>query len=251
MNKLSLILLLGIAQTSVAAPHCFKGFYVKGGLGGTRAQFEVNHDLLFEIPTVLSFDQTITRTYNAGSLAGMLGGGYAFQSDSLWVISAEFTASFANASISDTTEFDLTDIGLQMGSTTDATLKNDFALLLKPGLVTLGKTQFYALIGPRWGRFETSSEASVDYRSILTGSGSNSNSGYVVGLTVGVGVERFIADGFGVALEYSYTSYGNIPSPSNAFETNTVSGITGTAANDVDIQASANTLMVDIIYHFK
>jgi len=249
MKKLPLFILLSTAQLSIAAPSPYCGFYVKGGIGGTIPQFESTQTITTSIPGIVTYSQPQSHDFSTMAFVGSLGGGYTFQVNKFFLISAEFDASFTNASISHSNALTATIDGetLTVSSDIEATLKNDFALLFKPGMVMLGQTQFYALIGPRWGNFETSTDTSIDFDSTYSGSGSQSESAYEVGLTVGLGVERLIADGFGVGLEYSYTSYGEIPSVHNSFAT---SG-SGTVSDNLSIESSVNTLMATLFYHFR
>lgn len=253
MKNLSLVILLCVAQAGFAAKN-FQGFYVKGGLGATQGLFDVDQDFTYDLGTIGDVSFPLKRDFQSTSFAGMLGFGYSYQVDSIFVLSAEFAAQFTNVENSTQNSAYITTLTgpITASSQITNTLKNDFSLLLKPGIITQGKTLFYALLGPRWGNFESTIESEINFADLTSGSGSGSNSGYVIGFTAGVGVERIIADGFTVALEYSYTSYGNIPSASTTFETTpNFPGVVPTATSELNDEVSANTLMVDISYRFK
>lgn len=235
-----------LASHSMTSPAPFNGFYVTGGLGGTTGQFDLSQELVMNVSGlgVSSINQSTHHDARATQFAGILGMGYSYQLDSLWVGSLEFTAGFTGATASFHNDSNLNSV-YTLNSKVESTLKNDFALVVKPGLIINRYTQFYALLGTRWGNFETktSSQAIANTDS---SSGSNSKSAYVIGFTVGIGVERFFTDHWSLGLEYAYTTYGDIPDATNQYASGTIASVT----NEVTGTASSNNLMLDVRYRF-
>lgn len=251
MKKFAFIPLL-VATTSLQAQplkHHFDGFYLKGGLGGTIAQFESNQNVVLDdelSQTII--EQPVDHDMQGTSIAGLLGVGYSYQFDSLWVFSGEFTIGMTSANGS----YDNTQVTSppNFSSEVKSKLLNDFAFLFKPGLVVNEKTQFYGLIGSRIGNFETtvSSEGTAPIFGTITNS--TDKNGYTVGLTVGIGVERLITRHWGVAFEYAYTAYGNIASTTGNVTSEPAQGDYLTLYDKVTTSAQANNLLAEFIFRF-
>jgi opacity protein-like surface antigen len=261
MNKLALVSLMMLSHSALAvgtyqspkAMHYLTGFYAKLGLGGTIAQFDLSEDLVFEPYNNgnFIFDSSVSHHGQGTQVAGNLGVGYTYQIDALWVIGAEFTAGFtsANSSFQNYTKFDNL---IYINSHTQATLNNDFALVVKPGLAIQQRTQFYALMGVRWGNFEIEQKANAQYVGSIPELGSQASaSAFVAGFTVGLGVERLLTEHWGLGLEYAYTTYGNIPSVNNDTSgPSNVPGLNAEIFNSASGNAASNTLLLESSYRF-
>jgi opacity protein-like surface antigen len=258
MKKYPFILMLMINQSALAygeyqtpkAMHYLTGFYFKAGMGGTIAQYDASQDFTDIItPSIpFSINQPVNHDAQGTQVAGTLGMGYAYQIDALWILGAEFTMGFTGANASFHNSTNANNIYI-LNSTSDATLYNDFALVLKPGLVIQQKTQFYALLGTRWGNFHTSTSSNVSILGETTGE-SVSASNYVLGFTAGIGVERMFTDHWSLALEYAYTSYGDIPNASvNYTAAGGVLG-TGEVSDEFSATAASSSLFLETRYRF-
>lgn len=250
MKKIIFMLMLALSQSVLAvggyqspkAAHYLTGFYFKGGLGGTTAQFDMSQDLLMNAPggSAGNINQSVNHQVRGTQIAGLLGAGYAYQIDALWVIGAEFTAGFTSANGSFSNDSNLGDL-YAINSDVKSTLSNDFALVVKPGLAIQQRTQFYGLLGARWGNFETTTHSSASISGVTVGD-SSTTSNYVLGFTVGLGVERLLTNHWGLGLEYAYTSYGNIPSTRMVYASDFTDNASATA--------SSSTLLLDATYRF-
>jgi len=260
MKKISYLLLLLISQTGWAvggyqspkAMHYLTGFYFKAGIGGTIGQFDTSQTYLFDQTMIFPFtlDQSVEHQSQGTQVAGVLGFGYSYQIDALWMIGAEFTAGFtsANTSYHNYSNFDGAPI---LNSTVQSTLNNDFALVVKPGLAIQQRTQFYALLGARWGNFEN--EVSSHFEDTffgISGDQKSSVSNYVLGFTVGIGVERLLTDHWALGLEYAYTAYGNIPSVSNDYLIELDGEFIDSVTDTLTATAAASTLLLESSYRF-
>lgn len=240
MKKLTCLFLALSAPSALAMPY-FTGFYAHLGLGGSLADFDVDQKAYNPEPgTVMIFVPDQVNLQDVG-FTGLLGLGYSHQFSNHFVLGAEVTAGNTDAEVS--TRDKVSIAGNIIDGHIKAKLKNDFAILFKPGYVIRDKTQIYAFVGPRWANFETSL-----HTQLVISNTSDKTSGYELGITAGLGMQHLITENLSLGLEYYYTSYGSIQSP------NTMDVIfTGTfidVIDDVDIDASSNTILIDLTYHF-
>jgi opacity protein-like surface antigen len=256
-------------KVSMEATNPFTGFYISAGLGGTNAVFDTNEllqignvdgDPAEPIGVAFPFEEDLYQN----SAAAMVGLGYSYQFDMGFVLGIEATANYTNAKVTNT---NTTQTGIpllaaiQIENTLTAQLTNDFALLFKPGFMLTKSTQLYALVGPRWGNIETSISDNLS-GVLLDGfisfdefsfPNSVSESGYVLGITAGLGIEQMITDHLSVGLEYAYTSYGDLDTPSSNifFDDIGLGGFppgTRLLEDSADIDASSNTIMLTLTY---
>jgi opacity protein-like surface antigen len=242
----------------------FEGFNITLGGGGTAAQVDVTQEADLNIVNLFFAEFDNDAQIQANSWAGLLGLGYAWQFGR-GVIGLEFTAGITGVEADYEDELDIKLIGLEVAgltTTLETKLRNDFALLLKPGFVIKDKTMIYAFFGPRWGNFETEMTTDITLGSLISGSGepevlfsdSESRSGYRFGVTGGVGIETFVADHFAIGLEYAYTNYGNVPAPDTRITTIGASGaVDGLLVNiptDPEVDVQTSTIMMNFAYHF-
>jgi len=250
MKKLFYPLACMLICTSPAqAKHYFTGFLLAGAVGGTNVQYSLDQDLsatspLFEV--TLPDDSDIS----ANSPAVMVSLGYAHQFMNNMVLGGAFTAGYAYAQVSDSisSQVDTGTAEFTYTRKTELTFSNDFALLFKPGYVFGTSTQFYGLIGPRWGNFKSSVKTSInatDGTDVYTASDSESASNYEIGITVGLGIQQLISPNYSWALEYAFTNYGNIDTPdsSGTFLLNGVPEPGATYTDSPNVSATTNTLM--------
>lgn len=215
MKKLAGLLVCA-AALSAQADHSFTGFYLTGALGGTQADFDSTPYL-----GTAGYDFFLGEYHIYGtSPSGLIGLSYLYQFNRGLVLGGQVTAGYTSVKTGNLNEvigshsspFD----SALIASDLDTELTNDFAILFKPGVVSNKNTLFYALVGPRWGNFKTSLSTDVllvsDTQASATGS--DSQSGYQLGLTAGLGIQHMLTDHFQVGLEYAYTNYGEIGHPS-------------------------------------
>jgi opacity protein-like surface antigen len=239
---ISSLVLAHLALTTAVASHDrFTGFSVTGALGGIMGSTHVSQFAAIntwdqgDLPTQESmiYDLTLSDSNIVGAVAGE----YDYQFQYGFLLGVAVVIGFENLEISNTEynatlqtfEFTPPDVGhgtTALDSTFKTRLKNDFALLFKPGYVFRDRTLVYALIGPRWGNFESSVESTghtygkayvgspiydvVTYDDVF--SGKESTSGYQLGVTAGVGVQQALTDHFRLGIEYAYTHYANLES---------------------------------------
>lgn len=245
------ILLMLLLNTSVAlAQDYFTGLTFSGALGGTSARFKVDQTLDLSSPGNVFINIPSDIKEEGSSIAGLVGIGYTYQFASHIVLAAEFTAGLTDASIIHQNNQSVNGTIFDLFSRLSAELNNDFAVLFKAGYVMREKTQIYALIGPRWGHFESTLKTSFVSTNIgnATGSAQASESGYILGLTAGLGMQHMLTEHISASLEYAYTTYGEIPSPFNVLDASAAFGSPSTVTDNPDISASSNTLLVKISY---
>jgi opacity protein-like surface antigen len=226
-------------------------------VGATSSEFNVMpHYSAMALP----FDFLGEYDMNGTSPAGLLGLEYLYQFNERFVLGVEVSAGYTKT---ESTHNPVFDEFLHFGGATgeiflsdkiEATLTNDFALLLKPGIVSHRNTLFYALIGPRWAHIDVSSQGQMELffpPTDTTASGSDEISGYELGFTVGGGIQQRLTPQLHLNLEYAYTDYGNINSPFTSTEI-TVDGMpTDQFAIDApDLKITTNTLLLGLSYQW-
>lgn len=258
MKKLASLGLCVLSLCAHAEQHLyFNGFTFGAALGVTSAQLNLKQDLNVTVPAL--FDMTRADNINlyGNSLAGFLSVGYTYQTKNNFVIAGAFTAGYTDAKDSDSSQYGISQptgpVTLQ--DKIDTRLTNDFALVLKPGYVWKETTLFYGLIGPRWGHFKTSLDTDFLYTSApnnLTVNTSSSVSGYQAGITLGLGIQQLLTTRYSWALEYAYTSYGEIHTPKQSGEViSNGSAVAGSSYyNRPKIDASTNSLVFMLSYMY-
>jgi opacity protein-like surface antigen len=241
MKRIVCILFLILSQHSHAYS-TFSGFYLKGGLGGTSGQFELSQELTLTDPQTpgINFTKTVNHDLIDTNVAGLVGIGYTHKMDQIWVLSGEFTAGFTSLNADIVNTLNATSIITDNGKIV-ASFTNDFSLLAKPGITIHRKTQFYVLIGPRWGNIETKLKENYAILGGTPGSFKLQNAQYMVGLTVGLGMERLLTEYFGIGLEYAYTAYGNLTA---------LNAEAPYAAEELTGSVSTNNLLLYFSYRF-
>lgn len=248
--------MLGLTSLTCANLHAdpFNGAYVNLGIGGTNLGTEVEQASSFNDVDGGAIQTNIGHVYN-NKFASSIGLGYNFPIAEKFSIGIEATGNFTNAKTSSSSVFyaedTVTNDAIALQQNIDVKLSNDFALLIKPSFAIDSQTRFYGLIGPRWGKFKTSYNATFadkDAGVISTASNNNSKSGYVTGFTVGAGIERYLGQNFGIGLEYTYTNYGKLPKPS---DTSSVLGATESFDTELGkVKAQTNSVFLKVFYHF-
>jgi len=286
--------------------HYFTGFAVTGALGGIAMELDAKQN--FDGFSVAGDDASNPHTGSFGfsasdevtasdnlelfeaNIAGLIALEYNYQFDNGLVLGLAATAGFDNVefnntmnvtdapAVDDVSADDAFKTFSTVSSTLKAKLENDFAILFKPGFVVREDTLIYALVGPRWGNFETKLSTSYNNNGIAdinsacfsgceifawneTLSDSSSNSEYEIGITAGVGIRQVLTDHFQLGLEYAYTHYGDLDSLENFASTNgPVLSCVGTddcvdvamdyVANAQDLIANTHTVMGTLSYRF-
>jgi opacity protein-like surface antigen len=239
MKKLSSALLLICAQAASAA-HPFQGYYLALGAGGTLEQLSNESAVSANAPGIYI---NIPGNIDVQDLSGttLLGAGYSHHFANHWVVGGEIIAEVIGAETSHRSEIVI--FGTLVESKFESKLYNDFALLFKAGYVIHEKSQLYALLGPRWGSFETQLHTHA-----AIGDTNDRTRSYETGVTAGLGLEHLITDHLSIGLEYDYTYYGEIKSPSNAFVINT--GLTVPIIDKHEITARTQSMMASLKYYF-
>lgn len=245
---LILLMSTGIAQANTY----FSNFYATGGLGGTMARFKINQDLEMNSPGNVFVSLPIHQKEEGTAAAGLLGLGYSHQFKSKIALAGEITAGLTGAKIAHRNVQTVSETAFILSSHLDAKLKNDFALLFKPGYVIHHKTQMYGLIGPRWGNFDSTlkSSYSATIGAPASGGAEDSASGYKLGFTLGLGLQRMLDEHFSASIEYAYTSYGEIERLRNVVDASPAFGSPGFETDQVKLSSSTNNLLAKFNYFF-
>ncbi len=288
-----------------AAPRLFNGFSITGALGGITAQLDATQNFAGQsvagdgatvAPTLYGFTAENNETSSdklelaEANIAGSIGIEYAYQFHNGFLLGLAATAGFNNVEFDNTLNtFDHAfttddtnhfDNYTNVSSTLNVELENDFALLFKAGFVVRHNTLIYALVGPRWGNFESTLNSSYNNNgSTDVGCGlgpfakcdnawdatltdSSSNSEYQLGVTAGVGIRQALSEHFMLGLEYAYTHYGDLDSLANGgdnvfLDSNyPVSVDSGTnlhlqyADNAQDMSSSTSVIVATLSYRF-
>jgi opacity protein-like surface antigen len=265
MKKLVCLLMGMIAQAASAlsaADHTFTGVYLTGGVGASGVKFNAKQDIenVTSVPFSLSIAQE--NDYHARSASGLVGLGYMYQFQNPFVLGFEATAGYMDAQQTDDTVLHEelffpgpTVVHIDIATQINAKLTNDFALLLKPGFVLHKRTLVYGFVGPRWGNFETSSSTLFHFQlnteTPLDSSGADKVSGYELGVTAGAGIQQMLTDHFHLSLEYAYTSYGDINTPSTLADITLGTPIPGAKISaDNTVTVATNTAMLALSYQW-
>lgn len=124
---------------------------------------------------------------------------------------------------------DLEAVTFVAGETT-AKVRNSLGLVAKGGFLVGPKTLLYGLVGVRWGNTKVTNSAlwgyDIEVNEVPIDADSdfdgfyveNSNSGYTAGVTAGLGMEHYVSDCFSLAVEWAYSNYGTVGTPTYAKE---------------------------------
>jgi opacity protein-like surface antigen len=241
MKKLNFFL-LAILVPSAQASALYTGFYATGAIGTT--QLYSNIDQPFDVSVPGTIDTIVFPSegnVQDSDIAGWIGLGYSHQFHNHFVLGAEATAGFTDVETVYQHKM-VINAGTFM-SKISTELTNDFALLFKPGYV-IGRTQMYALVGPRWGNFE-SKQATELQDMIVT----DKSSSYQIGITAGVGIEHLLTNHLSLGLEYAYTSYGTVDSLETTGNID-VNGFPAIFTDHADIETATNNVVAQLTYHF-
>lgn len=263
--KKNIVLLSALLVTSslYASIPSLEGFYISAGAGLINSTFNMNQNVqLIAQPRsniLLVNDGKGYNKHNAGSIAL----GYLVHFMDPLAVGIEAVAGFGNTAFEKTESFQEFNSRFNLSGKTQGKLKNNFALLVKPGLFIGSETFLYGLVGPRWGRFETASEAAFLQTPSTGTTRSNvysASSGTKTGVTAGVGIEYRFAERWSVGLEYAYTHYGKLPVAPIAQSaplvfTNAVTGNSTSGGSLIDtpqaVTAKTTTIMLNISYKFQ
>ena len=196
MKHLPILLLSSIAVMASAEQHMpapFTGFSIMAGLGGIAGEATLSQEGQGTVDTI-PLNYANKETIFQGNVAGMLGLVYAYQFNPGLVLGAAITANYNlmtfdnRASIGGGTS---NAHQIVLSSSMKTQLKNDFAVLFKPGYA-LGQTMVYALVGRRWGHFETSLKTqALEYGTQnALAEDEDQQSRYQLGVTAGAGLSH-------------------------------------------------------------
>lgn len=222
MRKAACIAVFFYALSSEAAgptPY-FDGVMVGGAIGATAAQFQTSQKIHYDLSGTVSQSQETNLFANTPTVLVSIG--YSYQADNAFTVGGYFTAAYSNAQYTDNRPFSVSSpsVALDLETKTTSQFTNDFALLIKGGYVWQRTTHFYGMAGPRWGNFNT--QVKTEYLLVedsveFSGSEKSSASGYILGYTMGLGVQQLLTERYSWALEYAYTTYGALDTPSTEF----------------------------------
>lgn len=204
------------------------------------------------------------------SWIGLIGVGYRQCVADGFVLGLEFTADIQNPKgtdefynvgyadlndvIGDPVEFDFSDLEARtfVAGETTAKVRNSLGLVAKGGFLVGPRTLVYGLVGVRWGNTKVTSsaiwggeleldevpvDADFDFDGFYV---ENSKSGYTAGVTAGLGMEHYVSDCFSLALEWAYSNYGTVGTP-------TFEGV-GIEGSDLSFQGPLVTASADRAY---
>lgn len=263
MKKIIVFLLCLITTIAQAAPissSSFTGFYARGALGATSTRFDVS-PMNFSHDFIINYSIDGDYSMYGTSPAGLLGLGYFGHLSDLFVLGFEFTGSYTKTQANYKTNFQelLTPapgvlLLLDIASSVEGKLTNDFAFLVKPGIVSRKNTLFYLLFGPRLGNFETTASTHFSFYNppdLATADGTSTNSAYEFGFTVGAGLQHKITETLHLGLEYAYTGYDKIHAPEVSARFTASGTPTGFFVTDTpEIKVSTNTVMLALSYQW-
>lgn len=238
---LSLIFSVPMAQAATT----YTGFYGNLGVGGTIMDVQVKESVAISDPGIVDVSFPSKINMEGRGFSPRVGAGYSYQFQNHFVLNAEVTAELDNADVTHRNVMLIFANTIESKVTTE--LKNDFALLFKPGYVFHQYTQIYALIGPRWGNFVTTLTTTI-----VDSNGMTKSSDYKVGVTAGVGLEHLITERLSLGFEYAYTNYGQIQSLQNTFDTNIDVGvpIVAQVTDEADFDVTSNSFVFQLNYYF-
>lgn len=260
--KKNIILISALLATSNLYASSLEGFYATAGIGATNSNFNMDQAVQLLAPPRSNILLTNNGKGYDKHIAGTLGLGYLIHLTSPLALGIEAVAGFGNTEIHKTERFQEFNSGFNLSGKVQAKLKNNAALLFKPGVFIGSETFLYGLVGPRWGRFETASEANfVQTIPAIGTTRSFVNSGYSgkkTGVTAGVGIEHRFAKHWGIGLEYAYTHYGKLPvaiaQSAPLVFTSAITGNTTSGGTLIDtpqqIAAKTSTIMLTLSYKF-
>lgn len=256
MKKLTPLALFFMIQSAHASQELFfDGFMLQAAIGASTGQYNLTQNIE---STINSLTTSVPDNVNlfANSPTGLLYAGYSYQMDNNFLLAAGLTAAYTDAKSTDHLTNAIT-IGsvadFNLDSQTITQLTNDFAVLFKAGYVWKRTTVFYGLLGPRWGNFKTEIKADLnDFNGVdtFTASASEKMNEYQLGVTFGLGIQQLLTPRYSWALEYAYTTYGNIHTPkiSTPIYQDGVAVADSSFVADPKIDASSNTVLFYIAY---
>lgn len=251
MQKQYLASFIGVLFSSAAfaAGSPFSGFYASAGLGWENLQ--VREELLVENIALGIFD--LSHSYSPiltdNSITGGIGLGYSKIIKQIFLGGLEVRANFENPEASFNTRFTEDPFSLGVSSKTSAKLNNDFALLLKLGLIMYPNTLIYGLLGPTWGNFKVSSNANF-FIGEEGGSVNKKESGYETGWLAGLGIEYLMTQNLSLAFEYTHADYGTFDSI-DLFEPVVVGGTeVGSLSMSNELNAKTDNVSLRLTYYF-
>ncbi len=247
-------LLLGCLCAAQASNAPFTGLSVTAGVGGIAAQANMSQTGSSAID---GFPASYTNHQDSfqSNIAGMVGVGYSYQFHQGLVLGGVITSGFNYPTLTNTA---LASGGLHplptitLYGTLETQLKNDFALLFKPGYA-FGRTLVYGLVGPRWGQFDTTLSSSTDDStgvSYQISEDQDQQPRYQVGVAVGAGISHALLEHLIAGVEYQYTAYNGDLGSLHTAGGNEIQGVIKFAAHAELERVSTNTLMATVSYLF-
>ncbi len=258
MKKLAFILCCLSAHSVYANHHPFSGLYATGAVGAMSGKFHVNQNAVGNFSQA-NIDLPSEYDLSAASVVGMLGVGYSYQFDNHFVLGLSLLADYSNLNADNTAKFELlnpdpseNNPNIYLINRLESRLSNDFAALFKLGYVFGHSTQFYGLIGPRWGNFQsaTSIELLVDVGTpVADFQHAGSTFQYELGLSAGLGIQQHVSEQWYLGLEYLFTTYGDIDAP-NASTQLIFGEPIGYLTDDPSISVNTNSVMLTLTYQW-
>jgi opacity protein-like surface antigen len=257
MKKIFSLALCLTSLPALAQPALyFDGFMIAGAVGATAAQYNLKQNIVIEQSSSVVYSQPDSVNLYANTPTGEISGGYSYQFDNHYVLGGYFTAGYSDAKSTDHVNYSSTLQGnrtIEIDSEIITELRNDFAVLLKPGYVWERSTLLYGLLGARWGNFKSTVKTNIEFESpriASTANDSDTVSKYIAGFTMGLGVQQMLTTRYSWALEYAYTIYGSLSTADNVgeLEINGVLDPASTYSNNPGVKAYTNTLLFMIAY---
>ncbi len=248
----------------------FQGAYIQGSLGIINANYKFPQQTSALLDGGLEEAQTSSSSnYNyANDVMASLALGYN-QIFSNYVLGLVAKASLTNAQVS--TNINVNSSGDHpelpheiLNTNIKVTFKDNYSLLIKPGILLDNTTLLYFLLGPTWGYYKVSDQASFSHSILVTppgtvyginGATSSSSSGYKLGVTAGIGIEKYLSQKVGIGVEYDYAYFGHLASIASTGNITTAApglGTIGTIHSQLNhVTLQTNAFMFNVFYNFS
>lgn len=278
LQKKLLLSLISIicTSTAVASNDPFSGFYGSLDAGWTNAVVEMDRvsTVQFDFFVGIPLEQKIVNPFStneaANSFTGGVALGYGRTIKNTIYLGLEGRADFQDLTMGYNKMF-MTPIennSSVIGQVASIELKNDYALLLKFGVLLDPRVLLYGLAGSAWGNVIKETTHFHFAQDLLfgppgsppfiaSGNVSGSDSGYESGRLVGAGMEYLVSQHISLSLEYTHADYGDLDYPSVLSAPMTIQNpLTtapqfGTVTDNNDFSLTTNNVTLRLTYYLS
>ncbi len=264
-RKLLAALIFSFTATGALAGKCpppcpcpcpFTGFYGTADFGVIYPSIKNTTTTELSVPSVIDTVFSNTSRFTDSAVTGGIALGYANMLTQGILGGIEGRANLENVETSSSLTNTETTTSLTATTTTSIKLKNDFALLLKLGVIVNPKVLFYGLIGPDWGNFSVTSSSNyfqnTNESTTVNASTQNGISRYKTGLLLGFGMEALLTQAISLGLEYNHVWYNNLGYPTSSSPASVVSEgspLPGVLTLNNNTNAQTNTVTLRVNYY--